>query len=277
MTQGVSGITIDVESDWGGRHPPRADTLRGCEVGLPLILDTLKSRGLKATFFVSGRVAEVAPEFVSMIVAGGHEVASHGYDHIDYLKLEQRQLQYQLQKSKDILQVHSQLPVRGFRTPQFKVPKQLFSSLSSAGYVYDSSVVLGSLRGRYKNSLITVAKAEKAGIVEIPLRTIPVIGIPVGLLWILKIGVTSATSLMRLKGRAGPECPMDYILYCHPFDFLDWPNKSTGQNLLVRLWYNWPWGSPKRGFEKSVDFLAKHYSVINLAAVVQEGKEFAPG
>ena len=275
MTQSLSGITVDVESDWGGRCAPNAETLRGCEIGLPLILDALERRGLKATFFISGRVAEVAPEFVFMIVAGGHEVASHGYDHTDYLSLGRSQLQYQLQKSKDILEQCSQASVSGFRSPQFRIPDQLFSALSAAGYAYDSSVVLGSLPGRYKNSVSAIARAKKAGIIEIPLRTIPLIGAPFGLLWITKIGVPIATRLLALKRHAGEACPMDYVLYCHPFDFIERPDNARAQNLFVRLWYCHLWGSSMRAFDKSIDFLSDRYSIRTLGTFALEGAAIA--
>ncbi len=41
----------------------------------------LRTRKVKATFFVLGRHADEHPEIVAAIRAEGHEVASHGYDH----------------------------------------------------------------------------------------------------------------------------------------------------------------------------------------------------
>lgn len=45
------------------------------------VLDALAEQGARATFFVLGRQAERHPELVRRIVADGHQVASHGYDH----------------------------------------------------------------------------------------------------------------------------------------------------------------------------------------------------
>ena len=47
----------------------------------PKILDVLKARGVKATFFVVGEEAERNPEIVRRIVAEGHEIGNHSFTH----------------------------------------------------------------------------------------------------------------------------------------------------------------------------------------------------
>ncbi len=47
----------------------------------PAILDTLKSRGVKATFFVIGRQADEYPNILRRIIREGHEVGNHTYTH----------------------------------------------------------------------------------------------------------------------------------------------------------------------------------------------------
>jgi peptidoglycan/xylan/chitin deacetylase (PgdA/CDA1 family) len=59
-------VALLINVDWG------EEVLGG-------MLDTLKERGAKATFFVSGRWAAKNPNLMAAIVAGGHEVASHGH------------------------------------------------------------------------------------------------------------------------------------------------------------------------------------------------------
>jgi peptidoglycan/xylan/chitin deacetylase (PgdA/CDA1 family) len=48
---------------------------------LPKLLDALRNRDLTATFFVEGLNAEVYPEALKAIAAGGHEVAYHAWRH----------------------------------------------------------------------------------------------------------------------------------------------------------------------------------------------------
>jgi peptidoglycan/xylan/chitin deacetylase (PgdA/CDA1 family) len=47
----------------------------------PKVLDQLDEAGVKATFFVIGRKVKLYPELVRDIVARGHAVGVHGYDH----------------------------------------------------------------------------------------------------------------------------------------------------------------------------------------------------
>jgi len=49
----------------------------------PEILDVLDKFGVKATFFVIGRYVERNPELAAEIVARGHELASHSYEHLE--------------------------------------------------------------------------------------------------------------------------------------------------------------------------------------------------
>lgn len=54
---------------------PKADTGR--------ILDILKSRNIKATFFLVGKQADIYPDTVKRIAAEGHEIENHTYNHRD--------------------------------------------------------------------------------------------------------------------------------------------------------------------------------------------------
>ena len=47
----------------------------------PLVLDALRDRGVKATFFILGRHAEQWPELVRRVADEGHSVANHGWFH----------------------------------------------------------------------------------------------------------------------------------------------------------------------------------------------------
>lgn len=49
----------------------------------PLVMDILKQHNLKATFFLSGFWAKKHPELVKRIVEDGHEIASHGDEHVN--------------------------------------------------------------------------------------------------------------------------------------------------------------------------------------------------
>ena len=50
----------------------------GPTVGVPRILDLLDDYGIRASFFITGYVAENHPDMVREVVCRGHEVGHHG-------------------------------------------------------------------------------------------------------------------------------------------------------------------------------------------------------
>lgn len=94
------GLLINV--DWG------EDLLEG-------MLATLTKRGAKATFFVSGRWADKNRDLMTKIVAGGHEVASHGHvlteDGPEGLA-RRGILRADIEKSVQVIQAATGMPVR---------------------------------------------------------------------------------------------------------------------------------------------------------------------
>jgi len=70
---------------------------------LPDILDILHQEKVKITFFVTGRWAEQFPELMQQIVEAGHEIGSHGYQHLDYGSLSLDKNEDQIRKADVIL------------------------------------------------------------------------------------------------------------------------------------------------------------------------------
>lgn len=65
----------------------------------PQVLDMLKARHLKATFFLVGKNVEAHPEIVRRIVAEGHEVGNHTWDHPLLSKLTDEQATDEIEKT----------------------------------------------------------------------------------------------------------------------------------------------------------------------------------
>jgi peptidoglycan/xylan/chitin deacetylase (PgdA/CDA1 family) len=49
----------------------------------PKLLSTLKRLGVRATFFVTGQHALENPKLIAAIVAGGHEIGDHSWNHVE--------------------------------------------------------------------------------------------------------------------------------------------------------------------------------------------------
>lgn len=67
------------------------------------LLDGLKARGVKATFFMLGSRAEAYPEVVKRVYREGHQVANHSYGHPDLTTLSDAGVRSQIQTTNQIL------------------------------------------------------------------------------------------------------------------------------------------------------------------------------
>jgi peptidoglycan/xylan/chitin deacetylase (PgdA/CDA1 family) len=69
----------------------------------PRLLDMLKKRDIKATFFVVGQCVAEYPAIMKRIVAEGHEVANHSWSHPLLTKMGEDAVTSQLQKTHDAI------------------------------------------------------------------------------------------------------------------------------------------------------------------------------
>jgi peptidoglycan/xylan/chitin deacetylase (PgdA/CDA1 family) len=91
--QGAEAPTVPVSAEEVSRGDPASARIAlVINVGAgytPAVsmLDTLRERGLRTTFFVMGWWAERNPEILGRIAAEGHEVASHGHSVFDLTRV----------------------------------------------------------------------------------------------------------------------------------------------------------------------------------------------
>ncbi len=69
----------------------------------PRLLDMLKERGIKATFFLIGKSVATYPEIVRRIVSEGHEIGNHTWDHKTLRVMSQEKINEELQKTQDAI------------------------------------------------------------------------------------------------------------------------------------------------------------------------------
>lgn len=136
-------ISIDVEdwpqSSWDRDLPiteRAADNTRR-------LLDLLARAEVRATMFVLGKMAERFPSLPREIDAAGHEVASHGYGHVEIFKQSRDEFAADLKRSKDFLEQSLGKRVRGYRAPDFSIVRGslwALEVLAEQGFDYDSSI-----------------------------------------------------------------------------------------------------------------------------------------
>ena len=227
-------ITIDVESDWGGRLSVDPGNCLGIEEGIPYLLSLLAALNVKATFFISGEVVRNNKDIICEISESGHEIASHSFKHnIDYGKLSKEELLDQINISKELIEDEIGIKPLGFRAPQFRINDYLFDVLSDLGFKYDSSMVRSIFPSRYSSLSIPSEPFFKNGILEIPISTMPYIRLPLGLLWINAMGF----SMFKLLSERIKFADM-IVFYLHPFDLIGSKSKKDF-GFFVNRWYNY--------------------------------------
>ena len=107
------------------------------------ILALLAEYGVKATFFITGWIAERYPDLALEIDRQGHEVACHSYWHRKVYDLTPEEFKKDTRKAKIILEQIIDKPVLGYRAPSYSITKQslwALDILSELGFTYDSSI-----------------------------------------------------------------------------------------------------------------------------------------
>jgi polysaccharide deacetylase family protein (PEP-CTERM system associated) len=146
----INALTVDVEDYYQvGVFQKRLDRAEWgsfesrVERNTEQLLELFGQRGAKATFFCLGGIAERHPGLVRRIASGGHEVASHGFDHEPVHKMTPDVFREDARRTRLILEDLSGSPVLGFRAPSFSITRKTLWALDGlldAGYAYDSSI-----------------------------------------------------------------------------------------------------------------------------------------
>jgi hypothetical protein len=258
--QPLASLSLDLDNQWsymkthgdGGweSFPSYLDVL------VPRVLRFLKERELKITFFIVGQDAALDKnrEALAQIAAAGHEIGNHSFHHEPWLHLRSEQeIEDELKNAEEqIERVTGHRPV-GFRGPGFSLSDVTLSVLARRGYSYDASTFptfLGPVSRAYYFMTAKLSDEEReqrkalfggvrdglrplkpyrwqldggAGLIEIPVTTMPVFKLPIHVSYLLYLSrlarplalgyFQTALKLCRLTG-TGPS------LLLHPLDFL---------------------------------------------------------
>lgn len=92
----------------------------------PRLLKMLEQRGIKATFFVLGSRAVASPNIIKQMIAQGHEVANHSWDHPQLPKIPVAAADKQIADTNAVieqitgLKIHNVRPPYGAMTPALR-------------------------------------------------------------------------------------------------------------------------------------------------------------
>jgi peptidoglycan/xylan/chitin deacetylase (PgdA/CDA1 family) len=118
----------------------------GPRVGVPRILELLQRERIPATWFVPGHTLETFPANTEGILAGGHELACHGWYHEDFSELTTDAQAEILARSVEAVRKAAGAPPKGFRAPYWALGPETLELVLGAGFEYDSSLMADDYR-----------------------------------------------------------------------------------------------------------------------------------
>ncbi len=97
----------------------------------PQVLDALKRDGVKATFFVVGNRIEAHPDIMKRIVAEGHAIGNHSYNHANLPKLSDAEFREQILKTDELIRQYTGYVPTIVRAPYGNITEEQIKWLKS--------------------------------------------------------------------------------------------------------------------------------------------------
>jgi polysaccharide deacetylase family protein (PEP-CTERM system associated) len=165
---------VIAKADWD-RLPQRV------ERNADAVLALFDEAGVKGTFFTLGWVAERYPGLIRRIVAAGHEIASHGWDHDRVFTLSPEAFRADLRRAHLAITEAGGVAPRGYRAPSFSIDARTpwaHTVLAEEGYAYSSSVapLAHDHYGWREAPRFAFRPLAGSDLIELPVTTVEVAG-----------------------------------------------------------------------------------------------------
>ncbi len=139
---------VDAETLWIsgnmenlGRTGMLSQGTYGANVAVPLILEMLKRRGIRATFFVPGWTAETHRDVLTSVHEQGHELGHHGWIHEHPSNLSREEEEIVLQRGITSLRTITDSDPIGYRSPAWEFSANSIELLNEYGFRYSSNLM----------------------------------------------------------------------------------------------------------------------------------------
>jgi polysaccharide deacetylase family protein (PEP-CTERM system associated) len=186
------------------------------------ILNILFRKGVRATFFILGFVAERHPDLIKQIQNANHEIATHGYSHRRVYTMTPGIFRKDLKKSVEIISRITRHAVKGFRAPEWSIRDDslwALDILQQEGFIYDSSMAPLHIIGNPKYKTTPhVLNLEQGQLLEVPplVGVTPLVNFPLGGGWGLR---TFPYSLIKTAIRKLNHQNQPALIFLHPREF----------------------------------------------------------
>lgn len=129
-------VFFDTECWWESQCRRRFDE----ETTMRAILDVLDKYGVKAIFNTCGIVVENFPDMIENIHKEGHEIASHGYAHENFIQSQQSgQLDKVLAHTEKLIEDVTGVKPIGVRPPWLFANQAVYDTIAKRGYAWISN------------------------------------------------------------------------------------------------------------------------------------------
>ncbi len=224
----LNGLSVDVEdwfqvgafetviakADWD-RLTPRV------ERNTDAVLALFEEAAVKATFFTLGWVAHRYPALIRRVVAAGHEMASHGWDHQRVFTMTPEMFRADLARARAVIEDAAGVAVTGYRAPSFSIDQRTpwaHAILAEAGYRYSSSVapITHDHYGWRDAPRYAFRPLADSALIELPVTVAEIAGRRVatgGGFFRLLPGALSSFAVRQVNSAAHPA-----VFYFHPWE-----------------------------------------------------------
>ena len=256
----IASLSLDLDNKWSymkthgdagwESYPSYLD------VCVPRILEFLKARDLKITFFVVGQDAELEKnrEALAQISEAGHEIGNHSFKHEPWLHLySKKELTEEFERTEAALERATGKKPIGFRGPGYSLSPTVLEVLAERGYDYDCSTLptyiapiarayyffkspkmsdeerekRSKLFGKFSDGFQSLKpykwRVNEKTITEIPVTTLPGFKTPIHTSYVVYLSTYSGFAAMAYWKSALKMCKLAGVqpsLLLHPLDFL---------------------------------------------------------
>src|SRR6202142_2938511 len=257
----LASLSLDLDNQWSymkTHGDPGWESFPSyLDIVVPRVLDFLEKNNLKITFFIVGQDAALQKnhDVIRSIQQAGHEIGNLSFNYEPWLHLyTEQQINTELSRTEEEIERVTGQKTIGFRGPGYSLSNSVLRVLSQRGYQYDASTLptyLGPLARAYYFMTTRLSPEEKAnrkllfgslrdgtrpvkaykwhidgfpaGLIEIPVTTMPMLKTPFHVSYILYLSKFSPVLARTYFRMAMSLCRLSHVgpsLLMHPLDFL---------------------------------------------------------
>lgn len=305
----LASISLDLDNKWAYLKAHGNPAWESYPTYLPKIvprvLNFLKQRDLKITFFVVGQDAEHEVNHAPLrsIADAQHEIANHSFNHEPWLHLyEPDVLAEEFERTEhNIVKTTGQFPV-GFRGPGFSLSDEVLRTLMRRGYLYDGTsfpTFLGpvartvyfftsglskeqkddrkELFGRFRDGFRTLSPYRFAwrgrDVIEMPVTTMPLFKLPIHGSYLMFLGKFSTTIARLYFWIALKLCRLMNVephILLHPLDFMGF---EDDQDMAFFPGMDQPTDKKVQLMSDCIAMLQKNFQVVTMKEHVEAARK----